>query len=188
MEPFFKLSSFRTPKQIAQTKQIILDIAKEIEKGNFVPTPNALCDWCGYQKKCPMFQHKFKKEETTENIDIKAVLKEYYELKSEDKKNKQRVAELQKIINEYCDNEKIERVFGDGIYITRTAQQRFSYNILKVKTVLEPLNKWDEVISIDSVKLKNVLSGLDYENKKKIEKAKELKKEFKSLSLKEEKK
>ena len=95
---------------------------------------------------------------------------------------------MQKIINEYCDNEKIERVFGDGIYITRTAQQRFSYDINKVRTILEPLNKWNEVISIDSVKLKNVLSGLGYEDKKKIEEAKELKKEFKSLSLKEEKK
>ena len=183
-----KLSSFRTSEQIRQTKQIILDIIEEIKKGNFVPTPNPLCDWCGYQKECPMFQHKFKKEENKEEINIKAVLKEYYELKSEDKKNKQRVAELQKIINEYCDNEKIERVFGDGIYITRTAQQRFSYDINKVRTILEPLNKWNEVISIDSVKLKNVLSGLGYEDKKKIEEAKELKKEFKSLSLKEEKK
>ena len=165
-----------------------MDIIKEIEKGNFIPTPNALCDWCGYQKECPMFQHKFKKDEVIKDIDIKAVLKEYYELKSEDKKNKQRVAELQKIINEYCDSENIERVFGDGIYVTRTAQQRFSYDIVKVKNILEPLGKWDEVISIDSVKLKNVLSGLSYENKKKIEEAKELKKEFKSLSLKEEKK
>ena len=182
-----KLSSFRTPEQIRQTKEIILDIVAEIRKGNFVPTPNALCGWCGYQKECPMFQHKFKKEEK-EDINIKAVLKEYYELKSEDKKNKQRVAELQKMINKYCDNENIERVFGDGIYITRTAQQRFSYDLLKVKNVLEPLHKWNEIISIDSVKLKNVLSGLSYEDKKEIEKAKELKKEFKSLSLKEEKK
>jgi len=181
-----KLSSLRTPEQIAQTKQIILDIIEEIKKGNFVPTPNALCDWCGYQKECPMFQHKFKKEEK-KDIDIKAVLKEYYELKSEDKKNKQRIAELQKMINEYCDNENIERVFGDGIYITRVAQQRFSYDIIKVKNVLEPLNKWNEVISIDSVKLKNVLSGLSYKDQKEIEGAKELKKEFKSLSLKEEK-
>lgn len=183
-----KLSSFRTPEQIAQTKQIVLDIIKEIEKGDFTPMPNALCDWCGYQEHCPMFKHKFKKEEIIKDIDIQAVLKEYYELKSEDKKNTRRIAELQKIINEYCDAENIERVFGDGIYITRTAQQRFSYDLLKVKTVLEPLGKWNEVISIDSIKLKSVLSDLSYEDKKKIEEAKEVKKEFKSLSLKEEKK
>ena len=184
-----KLSSFRTPEQIRQTKEIILDITEEIKKGNFVPTPNALCGWCGYQKECPMFQHKFKKEKyNSKDIDIKAILKEYYELKSEDKKNRQRVAELQKMINEYCDAEKIERVFGDGIYVTRIAQQRFDYDILKVKNVLEPLGKWDKVISINSVKLKDVLSKLSYEDQKEIEKAKKLKKEFKSLSLKEEKK
>ncbi|MEA1936852.1 MAG: hypothetical protein U9N04_01950, partial [Patescibacteria group bacterium] len=123
-----------------------------------------------------------------EDINIQAILKEYYELKAEDKKNRERIAELQKDINKYCDNEKIERVFGDGIYITRVAQQRFDYDFDKVKSILEPLGKWDDVISVNATKLKTVLPALSFQNKKGIEEAKELKKEFKSLSLKEEKK
>ncbi len=183
-----KLSTARTARQINETKQYIFDVISEIEKGNFDPTPNALCDWCGYQEHCPMFRHKFKKDKTVENIDIQAVLKEYHQLKSEDKKNSRRIAELQKIINDYCNLNGLERVFGDGIYITRVLQQRYSYDLDKVRSVLEPLGKWSEVISVDSVKLKKVISELPYKEKKEIEKAKELKKEFKSLSLKEEKK
>lgn len=184
-----KLSTTRTPEQIRQTKQYITDIVGEINKGNFQPTPSALCGWCGYQEYCPMFKHKFKKEdEKKEDIDIRTVLKEYHELKVQDKKNRERIAELQKTINEYCDSEKIERVFGDGIYITRVARQIFDYDFEKVKNILEPLGKWNEIISINATKLKNILPELSYQNKKEIEEAKELKKEFKSLSLKEEKK
>jgi RecB family exonuclease len=183
-----KLSTFRTPEEIEKTKLNILKIVEEISKSNFPPMPSALCDWCGYQQYCPMFKHKFKKEEKAEDIDIQAVLKEYYELKVIDKKNSERIAELQKIINKYCDSQNIERVFGDGIYITRTIQQRYSYDIEKIKNILQPLGKWDEVVSIDSTKLKNVISTLPDKEKKKIENARELKKEFKSLSLKKERK
>lgn len=183
-----KLSTTRTSRQINETKQYIFDTISEIEKGNFAPTPSALCDWCGYQQYCPMFKHKFKKDKTAEDIDIQAILKEYHQLKSEDKKNSRRIAELQEIINDYCDNQRLERVFGDGIFITRSLRQVFEYDSDKVKSVLEPLGKWNEVISIDSVKLKKVISELSYKERKEIEKARELKKEFKSLSLKEEKK
>lgn len=182
-----KLSTTRTSRQINETKQYIFDTISEIEKGDFDPTPNALCDWCGYRQYCPMFKHKFKKDKTAEDIDIQAVLKEYYQLKSEDKKNSRRIAELQKIINDYCDLNGLERVFGDGIYITRVLQQRYNYDINKVRSILEPLGKWNEVISVDSVKLKKVISELPYKEKKEIERVRELKKEFKSLSLKEEK-
>ncbi len=182
-----KLSTTRTPEQIRQTKQSILDLIEEINKGNFQPTPSALCGWCGYQEHCPMFRHKFKKEKSDEKIDIRAILSEYHELKVQNKKNRERISELQKNINEYCDNENIERVFGDGIFVTRVAQQRFDYDFVKVKNVLEPLGKWNDVISINSTKLKNILPSLSHQDKKEIEEAKELKKEFKSLSLKEEK-
>ncbi len=182
-----KLSTARTSRQINETKQYIFDTISEISKSNFDPTPNALCNWCGYQQYCPMFKHKFKKDKTVEDIDIQEVLKEYHQLKSEDKKNSRRITDLQKIINNYCNLNGLERVFGDGIYITRVLQQRYNYDIDKVKSILEPLGKWNEVISIDSAKLKKVISELPYKERKEIEKAKELKKEFKSLSLKEEK-
>ena len=183
-----KLSTTRTPEQLQRTKQNILDIVKEISKGDFPPTPNALCNWCGYQEHCPMFKHKFKKEEEKKDIDIQKVLQEYYELKAASKKNTQRTAELQQMINKYCDDENIERIFGDGISVTRITQQRFDYNLAKVKNILEPLGKWNEVISVNATKLKAILPLLSSQNKKELEDAKELKKEFKSLSLKEEKK
>ena len=186
-----KLSTARTPEQIEEVRQQILDIIRKIKKSDFKPVPGPLCGWCGYQRECPMFKHKFKREKS--EININEVVKEYYELKEKSKKTIQRIAELQVLINEYCDEQKIERVFSDSenaennITVTRIVQQRFDYDAAKVKNILEPLGKWANVISINTTKLKNILPTLSYQNKKEIENAKELKKEFKSLSLKKEK-
>lgn len=182
-----KLSSVRTPEQIKQVKERLLDLVKEIKTSDFNPTPTPLCGWCGYQQKCPMFKHKFKQEKS--EIHINEVIKEYYELKEESKKTTQKVAELQKLINQYCDEQKIERVFsnpenaGDNITITRTVQKRYDYDADKIKSVLEPLNKWAEIISIDSAKLKKLAATLPYHEKRKIEEAKKIKSEYAVLKV-----
>ncbi len=185
-----KLSTARTPEQIEEVKNRILDLVKKIKTDDFKPVPGPLCGWCGYQRECPMFKHKFKQEKS--EININEVVKEYYELKEEGKKTTQRVAELQRFINEYCDEQKIERVFSDSenaennITITRTLQQRYDYDFDKIKSVLDPLNKWNEVISIDSAKLKKVVSALPYQEKSRIEEARKIKSEFKVLKVKRE--
>ena len=182
-----KLSSVRTPEQIKQVKERLLDLVKEIKTSDFNPTPTPLCGWCGYQQECPMFKHKFKQEKS--EIHINEVIKEYYELKEESKKTTQKVAELQKLINQYCDEQKIERVFsnpenaGDNITITRTVQKRYDYDADKIKSVLEPLNKWAEIISIDSAKLKKLAATLPYHEKRKIEEAKKIKSEYAVLKV-----
>ena len=182
-----KLSSARTPEEIKLVKEQIMDLMKKIKSSDFKPIPGPLCDWCGYQRECPMFRHKFKQEKS--EININEVVEEYYELKEKNKKSTQKVAELQQLINRYCDEQKIDRVFSDeesggGITITRTAQQRYAYDLNKIKSVLDPLKKWEEVISVDSVKLKKIASALSYQEKKKIEEAKEVKSEYKVLKVK----
>ena len=187
-----KLSTSRTPGQIEEVKSQILDLVKKIKTGDFKPIPGHLCDWCGYQRECPMFKHKFKREKS--EIDINEAVREYYKLKEKSKKATRRVAELQQLINQYCDEQKIERVFSDSenaennITVTRTLQQRYDYDLDKVKSILDPLNKWNEVISVDSAKLKKVISTLPYQEKRKIEEAKKVKSEFKVLKVKKEKK
>jgi len=182
-----KLSTIKTPEQIEKTKQYILDIVNEINKGEFIPTPSPLCDWCGYQQYCPMFKHKFQDNTENNSVDIKTVLEKYYKLKLESKRISKEIALLQKAINDYCDSEKIERVFGDGIYATRVLQRIYSYDKEKVKSILEPIGKWDDVISIDEAKLKKVVLTLSYKEKRDIENSRKLKKEFKRMNLKKDK-
>lgn len=178
-----KISTARTKEQIEQSKERIVSLIGQIQQSKFEPKPNPLCDWCAYQAYCSLFKHKFIKQQPS-NINIKQIIKEYFEVKNRQSEDTKKITELKKLINQYCDENKIERVFGDEGYITRLPQQRFSYDFEKVKEILRPLGKWNAILTIDQTKLKKVINSLPYHLKEEIEKTKILNKEFKVITAK----
>ncbi len=185
-----KLSTIQTSQQIKQSKEKILSLISQIKQSSFEPRANPLCSWCPYQPHCPLFKHQFIKEEspTPDEKQIKEVIKEYFEIKDKQTVDTKRLAQLKETINQYCDKNGLERVFGKGGYITRLPQQRFSYNLNKVKEVLEPIGKWNEILTIDAKKFKKVIDSLPYDLKQQINQAKTLEREFKMISASREKK
>lgn len=185
-----KLSTFRTPEHINQIKEKILDIINQIKKcldeNKFEPKPNSLCDWCAYQEHCPLFKHKYikRQEISVPEQNIEELIDEFLELKIKNEKDLKRMAEIKEIINKYCDQNNLERLFGQKGYITRLPQKKFSYDIELVRQILMPIGKWEEILSIDSNKLKKVVKELPWQIREKIEKAKRLEKEFKVFNVK----
>jgi hypothetical protein len=53
---------------------------------------------------------------------------------------------------------------------------------------LEPLGRWQEVLKVDDVKLKKVAKELPADKRSKIEEARKLDKEYKTISLKKDSK
>jgi RecB family exonuclease len=180
-----KLSTIQTSQQIEENKEKVLSLINQIKQSDFQPRVNPLCDWCPYQVQCPLFKHKFVSQEspTPDEQEIKQVIQEYFSIKDQEGQNKKRIGQLQSMINQYCDAHGLERVFAEQGYITRLAQQRFSYNINKVKEVLEPINKWHEILTIDPRKFKKVVDSLPYNLKQQINQAKTLEREFKVISV-----
>jgi hypothetical protein len=119
--------------------------------------------------------------------ELKKAVEEYFEIKAESKKNARRIAELQEIINQYLDKQNLERVFIDNGYITRSAQERNSWNEEKVREILEKAKRWNEVSKLDSAKLKKILGTLPLEILEKIKKALKVKKTFTLLKEKKTK-
>ncbi len=179
-----KLSAIRDNQYIKETQEKILDLISQIKKSAFEPRANPLCDWCQYQPLCPLYKHKFIKEESPapDEQRIKEVLKEFFEIKDRQNQDTKRLTELKEVINKYCDENGLERVFGEQGYITRLPQQRFSYNFKQVRKVLEPIGKWDEILTIDVAKFRKVINSLPYHLKKQIDQAKTLEREFKMIS------
>jgi len=179
-----KLSTFCQTQQIQENKERILSLIDQIKQSKFEPRPNPLCDWCQYQPHCPLFKHKFIQRSftTPDEEQIKILVKEYFEIKDRQKKDNQRILELKHLINQYCDKHGLERIFSEEGYLTRLSQQKFTYDFNKVKEILEPLGKWEDVLTVDLVKFKKLVDSLPYQIKRQIEKAKVLKKEFKVIS------
>lgn len=181
-----KLSTVRSPKDIKETREKVLDIISQIKTSKFEPNPNPLCDWCEFQEHCPLFMHKFKKEKV-KNEEVEKAVSEYLLLKEQGKKNTKRLGELSEIFNRFCDENNFERVFsGDG-YVTRLPQERYSYDEEKIAEALKSIGKWEDVLSFDSKKLNEVMETLPRDVKNKINEAKKVKKEFKILSGKKKK-
>jgi len=180
-----KLSTTRTSQQIKETQERILDLIEQVKKSNFEPRANPLCDWCQHQPSCPLYKHKFIEQQSPVPDDqkIKKVIKEYFEIKERQGQENKRLMELKQMLNQYCDKKGFDRVFSKEGYITRLIQQRFTYNFNKVKEVLEPIGKWNDILTIDKTKFKKVVNSLPYELKKQINQAKTLEKEFKVISI-----
>lgn len=179
-----KLSAFQTSQQIKETQERILDLINQIAKSDYQPRANPLCDWCQYQPYCPLFKHKFLDQEspTPDEKEIKEVIKEYFQIKNKRDQDNKRLVELKRMLNQYCDKYGLDRVFGQNGYITRLSQKRFSYNFQKVKEILEPIGKWNQILTIDKIKFKKTIDSLPYHLKKQIDQAKTLEREFKVIS------
>ena len=183
-----KLSTIRTSEQLKKTKEKIIEIIRKIQKAEkdkkFEPRPGPLCDWCEYQRWCPMFSHKYRKKETIDDAKIAETIKEYFEIKERNKTDSKKIAELQEIINQYCDENKIERIFADIGYITRANQERYKYDEKKIKEILKPLGKWETILQINQTKLKKIISELPEYVKEEIKSARSVEKKFKVLTVK----
>jgi len=179
-----KLSAPRTEEQLNETEKAFLETIGHIEAGDFEPHVSPLCDWCGYQNICPMWKHKFKETRKIDTEEVNAAIDEYINLKSAMSITKDRLAELQQKITDYMTQEGVERVFGESGIIASTLRKTYKYDEKKIREILEPLHHWEDVLKVDGVALKSIMGVLPPEARKEIEKAKEVNKETRSLSVK----
>jgi putative RecB family exonuclease len=175
------ITTTRTKEQLESVQRKTWETLNQIEKSEFEPMPSALCDWCGYKRMCPMWKHLYKEQATPDDEQIKKIIDEFFELKKANASNNKKLKDLKEIIERYLDKEKIERVFGDIGYITRLNQVRYDYELEKIREILEPLNKWLEILSVDSIKLRKLLKTLSPDIKRKVENTKKISKEYKII-------
>jgi RecB family exonuclease len=179
-----KLTSGRTLKQLDESENLFLDTIKIIESGKFEPIINPLCDWCGYQNRCPMWKHKFKEMRKMDTTEINQAIEEFVSLKSAISVTKEKLIELQEKIAFYMDQEGVDRVFGEEGIIARTLRKTYKYDEKKLREILEPLDKWEDVLKVDGIALRNILGVLPYQVRADAEKAKVIDRESKTFVVK----
>lgn len=163
-----KLTTRRTPEVLAEAEAMLLErihaIEQKIQENSFPPTPSALCDWCGYKPICPAWRHLYEKTKGEEHaLAIDDAVREYFSLKKEIDERKKKLVTISSSINEYMNREKIERVFGDTGSISRSAQERASWDGWKAKEVLAGLPILEDLLTVDTKKLATVLKTLPQE-------------------------
>lgn len=179
-----KLSSHRTAADLEALDSIVLAAVRDIEAQKFDPILSPLCDWCGFQKQCPLWKHKFRTEtKPLEKSEGDTAVEEFLALRAKMGSDKKRLAELQETILRYMEQERLERLFGSTGIVGKSVRTSYSYDESGLRSLLEPLGQWDNVVKVDGVALKSVLAALPAPVRGKVEELRE-KKESVSLSVK----
>lgn len=166
-----KLSTKLTTEDIIKTKNRVLKNIREIEKNYFPPIPSPLCRSCPYRSYCPMWSHLYQSS-TPEESEIKKLISEYFCLKTKLDQDKAKLNLIKQQINNYLEKKGLERIFGEEGYFQKSEQIQVSYDLEKLKKILQPYELWEEVLSLDKKKLEKLMKNLSPEIKKAIEEAK----------------
>lgn len=179
-----KIQSQRTEEDLEKSKKEVIETIKQIEKSTFQPKPSVLCGWCGYRNICPIWKHLYETEAKSKinGENVKEKIDEYFRLKDKKEKIEEELESLRSLVDVYCKERELKRVFGENGYFCRTSHQKVSYNKKKLKSVLEPLGKWEEILGIDQKRLNKVMKEIPQELRDKIKEAEKIEKEYKYLA------
>ncbi len=117
----------RRPEDLDATRSRIAEVAAAIKAGRFEPRENRLCDWCDYQARCPLFAHRFEREETP--VDIGAAVDEWIAAKRRLKADADRIDELAVVIHDYCERTGLGRLFGQDAGVTRITRDDGAFDL-----------------------------------------------------------
>ncbi len=147
----------RRPEDLDATRARIAEVAAGIRSGAFAPKENRLCDWCDYQASCPLFAHRFEREETP--VDIGSAVDEWIATKRRLRADAARVEELSATIHSYCESTGLERLFGDDGAVTRYARSEAVYHEDSVRRALESLDLLHRVTQLDPAAVDALLAS-----------------------------
>lgn len=185
-----KLSTKPNATATLKTKEHILRTIAEIQEKirdvkEFEPMPSALCNWCGYRPICPAWKHLYKNQNAKikSRDDIDKIINEYLAIKKSLQFSEGRLEELQKQIKGYMEQEGLTRVFGDNGFISKKTVQRYEYDFEKIKSLLSPIGKWEDILKADETKLKKIMKEIPEAIRNEIENSRKVSKEYTVMSV-----
>lgn len=175
-----KIETKKTPEDLAKTQKKIIDLIHEIQNSKFEPKASPLCNWCGYKPICPLWRHLYEKnlDKQFQGINIEEKIDEYFTLREEKEKIEKQLKKLKDLIEAYSQQNGLKRVYGNHGYFNQEVAHQISYNKNKLKAILEPLGKWEEILAIDPKKLEKILKEIPPEAREQIEEAKKVIKKY----------
>lgn len=158
--PGQRMTTQRTPADVDELRRRIATVAERVAAGKFEPRQNPLCDWCDYQALCPLFRHRYEREEHDAAPRMTEIVDEWIGLKRQTRQTYRRFDELVPLINAFADEHGYRRLFGsDGAGIDRRPQHVTAPIEEKVREILEPLGMWEQVLSVDPAKLNALIES-----------------------------
>jgi putative RecB family exonuclease len=152
--PGQRMTTTRTAQQADDLKRRIAVVAERIAAGKFEPRENPLCNWCDYQALCPVFRHKYEKEQGDPAPRMTEIADQWVDVKRQVRVAYRRLDELNGLINAFCEEHNYRKLYtSDGAAIERRPQHVTAPDERRLREILEPLGLWEQVLSVDPQKV-----------------------------------
>ncbi|OGO20580.1 MAG: hypothetical protein A2Z15_07060 [Chloroflexi bacterium RBG_16_50_11] len=181
----------RDQARISQARQLVLEVAENINQGKFPATENEFCP-CDFPEHCPYYRHQYIKDtapsdrqESLPGLVAADAVERYAALQSQIKELEAELEEIRQTIIDYCQAERLNRVFGGEHEITYKLMEKTGFSEDEVRTVLEPEGLWEKVLGFDQSLLKKLIAdkALPAGIRKKIESLKRITSSYPQLWL-----
>jgi putative RecB family exonuclease len=108
-----RMSTTRSAADLQGLRRRVAEVAGRIDAGRFEARENALCRWCDFQARCPLFRHRFERERTPARIG--QLVEEWVRLAREEAHRRRRMEELGSTLRAYAQEHGLRRLYGtDG--------------------------------------------------------------------------
>jgi putative RecB family exonuclease len=158
--PGQRMSTVRSAADADELRRRIATVAERIEAGRFEPRENPLCNWCDYQRICPIFRHRYEQEDGDPAPRMTETVDEWIRLKREGRRVYKRLDVLAALINAFCEEHGYRRLFGtEGAAVDRRPQHVTAPDETKLREILEPIGLWERVLSVDTAKVQALIES-----------------------------
>ena len=153
----------RDNERIDQARRLVLEVAENINRGNFPATEHEYCP-CDFPEHCPFYRHQHIKkdlgpdrQEPLPGIAAADAVERYAELQGRIKELETQLEETRQTIIDYCQAAGLNRVFGSEHEITYKLMEKTGFSEYEVKAILEPEGLWEKVLGFDQSLLKKLM-------------------------------
>lgn len=151
----------RETAKIEAARGLVLEVAEGIEAGRFPATESQRCP-CDFPEHCSYYRHKFAPEAKEAGIAGEVVaagaVERYVSLQSQIKELQLELDELKRMLADFCQAEGLKRVYGAEHALTYKLVEKTGFSEEEVRALLEPEGLLDRVLSLDSAKLKELIT------------------------------
>jgi putative RecB family exonuclease len=155
--PGQRMTTTRTAGDLDDLRRRVATVAERIEAGKFEARENPLCDWCDYQRLCPLYRHRFERD--NDPPKVAEVVDEWVRLKREDRERWRRLEELAATIRAYAEEHGLARLYGSDGAVHIAQRIDTAPSPAEVRRQLEPLGLYESVLSVDPRKLQDLIEG-----------------------------
>jgi putative RecB family exonuclease len=157
----------RDEVRLAQTRQLVLEVAENIAQEKFPAIENQYCP-CDFPEHCPYYRHQYMtvtpqeaRQDLLPGIAAVDAIEHYASLQAQIKELQEQLEEAKKTIIDFCQTEGLNRVYGSEHEVTYKLIEKTGFSEDEVRALLEPEGLWGKALSLDQTRLRKLLADVE---------------------------